>query len=119
MRNPLGHSRRWYLVGKKVLAVKGGIGAAGVHRREVFEGFQCGNRGARGSWGNKGTRGCSPGSESKKGPARQGRRRTPSDGRGGARAELAVRELERPSGLLNLAVDAWRCCGAAQEVREA
>ena len=39
MRNPLEHSRRWYGAGKKVLAVKGGIGAAGVHRREVFEGF--------------------------------------------------------------------------------
>ena len=36
MRNPLGHSRRWYRAGKKALAVKGRIGAAGVHRHEGF-----------------------------------------------------------------------------------
>ena len=34
---------------------------AAHRRRKVFEGFQCGNRGEGGSWGNRGMRGCSPG----------------------------------------------------------
>ena len=38
---------------------------------------------------------------------------------GGAGRRQAVRALDRSSGLLNFALDAWRCCGTAQEVREA
>ena len=38
---------------------------------------------------------------------------------GGAGRRQAVRALDRSSGLLNFALDAWRFCGAAQEVREA
>ena len=38
---------------------------------------------------------------------------------GGAGRRQAVRALDRSSGLLNFALDTWRFCGAAQEVREA
>ena len=73
---------------------------AAHHRRKVFEGFQCGNRGAGGSWGNRGTRGCSPGPRK-----REERRCRGDDGEdrrrvaGGARGRAAVEVGAESSGL--------------------